>query len=176
MNQKDLHAKLLENKLVEFSVQYFGRLAKREDMPYTMCDNGRKDFDYDKVVEALARMGKIVKNESTKDIVGLSLDDQGEYTLPAVPTLDEAKIFREIQAGKKLKLEVDTIEDMLVVREEMEDKAFSVARIVRDKMLAIPNRVVLDLMSMTGRQEIVELLFGEINQSLEEISEEAPFQ
>ena len=170
-----MHARLIEDNLVTFSVQYFGRLAKSNDIPSTNLENGRRDFEYVEVVRALNALGKIGgKKEPVKTETAKSTNEK--YTLPQDPNLNEAKIFQAIQAGRKIELEVEATERSLVSREEVENKAFSIARIVRDKLLAIPTRIVLDLSSMTDRQEIIELLFLEINQALEEISEESPFQ
>ena len=92
------------------------------------------------------------------------------------PNLTTAKIYQTIYSGAKVELEVQKERGLLIYRDEVENTAFSVARVVRDKILSLPSRVAPVIADMSDKREITELLFKEINEILEEISNTEPFQ
>jgi hypothetical protein len=68
------------------------------------------------------------------------------------------------------KLEYEEKLGKLVSIEQMEVESFNAARIARDKLLSIPDRIVPLLVGKTDIHEIKEILRKEINESLENLT------
>jgi len=172
----------------EISPTHFGRLVKSGIIPVAWVEGSTNRFAYTPVVEALTKAGRMVKTIKVNDIntnvenTEETIKDKEAYLriikeeLSKSPDLTTAKIYQTIYAGKKVELEVLKERGTLVPIKEVEAKAFAIARIVRDKMLAIPTRVSPMITDMTDTREIEELLFKEVGEALEEISKETPFQ
>lgn len=155
------------------------------------------DFKNDKIsfkkaIKKLKKAQKIDKDCSKLDefasnyrktsrIEGLPLPKEGqspeeyahelEITLGEAPTLTEAKIFQTIYQGKIAQLKYETEKGRLIDRQEVEQAAFSLARQVRDHILAIPERVAGEFASITDPAEMRERLYQELITALEAIAE-----
>ena len=89
------------------------------------------------------------------------------------PTLTDANIYKTLYIGKREKLRYETDAGKLISRDEVESKAFEVARTVRDKLLTVPERLSNELASINDPHKIKELLYKEFNILLDGFSGEA---
>ncbi len=91
------------------------------------------------------------------------------------PSLNEANIFYTIYRGKLAQQKFDIEAEKLVYKEDIENKAFSAARVIRDQLLTMPEKMSAELSTMTDAVEIRELLYEEIIKSLAVIAKGTPF-
>ena len=89
------------------------------------------------------------------------------------PTLTDANIYKTIYIGKREKLRYETDAGLLISRDDVESKAFEVARTIRDKLLTVPERLSNELASIDDPHMIKELLYKEFKILLDGFSEEA---
>ena len=178
-----LHRELTANGVVTSSRPYLAKQVKEGKIPFKM-DGKKKVFDYDTVVEALSAC--VVRPEkphnakgSIKDIPppkeGQSQEDyerEIKEKLGHEPTLNDSKIFLTIYQGKLAEQKFDIEAGKLVYRDEVEQKSFAVARVLRDQILAIPERLAGEVASSTDTREIKEIMYKEINSVLEYLSSE----
>jgi hypothetical protein len=109
---------------------------------------------------------------------GQSQEDYNRLIVSAggeAPTINDANVFYTIYRGKLAQQKFDIEAEKLVYRSEVEDKAFSTARVVRDQLLSIPERVSAELAVKTDPAEIREFLYEEIIRTLSVLSTETPF-
>ena len=177
MNQSAVHRQLVEKGVVTYSRPYFAKLVKEGKIPYTEV-NGKKTFDYKKVKNSLGdsqlRVGK--PHNAKKKLDDLEPPKEGQSPedykneiateLGANPTLADSKTFLTIYQGKIAQQKFDIEASKLVYRDEVEQKAFIVARVIRDQMLTLPERLSGELASSTDPKEIKEIMYKEINEVL----------
>ncbi len=173
----ELHKKLTEDGHITSTRQYLSKLATEGKIPYTMKGK-RKNFVYKKVVASLDTFR--VKPESPanakKSLESIPPPKEGqsqeEYKqelkmeLGEAPTLADSKTFLTIFQGKIAEQKFDIEAGKLIYREEVEQKAFTVARVIRDQLLTLPERLSGELASSTDPKEIKEIMYKEINQVL----------
>ncbi|WP_353287809.1 hypothetical protein [Wolbachia endosymbiont (group B) of Gerris lacustris] len=82
----------------------------------------------------------------------------------------ETRIKNEMERGKLLEAKAKAEIGELVAVEEVKRDAFNVARVVRNNLLNIPNRVSALLASLSDTEKIHKTLTEEITNSLEELS------
>ena len=179
MTQAQLHAKLVKNGVVTFSRAYLSKLTKQGFIPYKE-DGKRKSYDYKEVVKALkeyrTRPEKPHNAKGRSDLSSIPAPKEGqtpeEYekeiadSIDKKPTLAEAKTFLTIYQGKISQQKFDVEAGKLVYRDEVEQKAFIVARTIRDQLLTLPERLAGELASMNDIIEVKELMYKEINEIL----------
>ena len=88
-----------------------------------------------------------------------------------IPRLNDSKARREHYLAEKAKLEVQTMQGDLVPAADVKTAAFKKARTVRDSMLAIPDRVIPTLISMTDTRAAHQLLTEEIRTALRSLAD-----
>jgi hypothetical protein len=123
-------------------------------------------FDLDEVYDTLRDLG-LGKSHNVSEIK----TDETEIT-----TLAQANTFKSIYQGKLPELNYRLESGELVERDKVEDTAFKVARIVRDKLLTLPERLSNELAAKTNAHEIKELLYSEIGMALEGLSENSLYE
>ncbi len=177
MTLSALHRELQKNKVVSSSRQYLSKLVGEGKIPYSEIKD-KKHFDYDDVVKALGgielRVGSPANAKKTLHDLPLKKEGQSakEYKeelvmeLGAEPTLADSKIFLTIYQGKIAQQKFDIEAGLLVYRDDVEQKAFTVMRVVRDQMLTLPERLGGELASSTDPKEIKEIMYKEINEVL----------
>ena len=162
MTQAEVLRQLKKKEGIVFSKQYLGRIVKEGKIPYTET-NGKKDFEYETVVQALKDMKQ-------------KLPDGGKYNPKnkdgSAKTINDTKIFLQEYQGKLAQQKFDVEAGKLVYRDEVEQKAFTVMRVLRDQLLAIPERITADIMASKDIREGKEVFFKELNEVLEYISDE----
>ncbi|WP_265026481.1 hypothetical protein [Wolbachia endosymbiont (group A) of Bibio marci] len=93
-------------------------------------------------------------------------EERGDNKLSTM--LLKTRIKNEMERGKLLEAKAEIGE--LISVEEVKTEAFNVARVVRNNLLNIPDRVSALLASMNDTEKIHETLTEEITNALEELS------
>lgn len=104
--------------------------------------------------------------------------DQSKATRGAKATglsYSEARLAKVRNQAELLKLSVDEKSGKLVSAEKVKKAAFDLARMTRDKLLSIPDRISPVLAAEQDQAKIASTLTAEIRQALEELSNEGPF-
>ena len=182
MNLSAVHRELVSNGIIKSSRQYFTRLVKEGKIPYDEND-GKKVFNYNNVVKALGEcISRPSMSNPSKDIHNYPTPKKGQSkedyeqevvaTLGDNPSLTDSKVFLTIYQGKLAQQKFDVEEGLLVYREDIEQKAFTVIRVLRDQILAIPERLAGDVASTTDPKEVKEIMYKEINEVLSFLSSE----
>ncbi|APR99223.1 hypothetical protein [Wolbachia endosymbiont of Folsomia candida] len=96
-------------------------------------------------------------------------DDGRKNTSELSTMLLKTRIKNEIERGKLLEAKAKAEIGELVAIEEVKRDAFNVARVVRNKLLNIPDRVSALLASMNEAEKIHEKLTKEIRTAMEEL-------
>jgi len=134
----------------------------------------RKMFIYEEVKEALFLGGygkpKQKENSNLENIPdpeeGQSKEDYIktiEDRLKKKPTLTDANILKTIYDTRTKKFDFDTKQGLHVLKSDMENTAFNASRVIRDKLLTIPERLSNELATINEPHTIKELLYKEIN-------------
>ena len=95
--------------------------------------------------------------------------EEYKMTLGEAPTITDVGIYKTLYQGKLEKMKYEKEKGLLISREEVEDKAFSVARAIRDKILSIPERMSNELASIEDPYTIKEMLYKEFMIALTEL-------
>lgn len=83
---------------------------------------------------------------------------------------ESAKTEREIYRAKITKLNYERLDGTLVPSEDVREAAFEKARLLRDQLLNIPNRIAPILAAEQDSKKSHEILTNEIRQCLETIA------
>ena len=157
-----IHEKLTEEGVITSSRPYLSKLVKEGKIPYVEI-KGKKDFKYKEVAVALQNLRqKLPNGEKFKDT-----NEDG-----SAKTINQTKIFLQEYQGKLAQQKYDIEANKLVYREEVEQKAFTVMRVLRDQLLAIPERITADIMASENIKEGKEVFFKELNEVLLYLSDE----
>lgn len=181
------HRRLIEDGHVTFTREGFDQCVRSGTIPHIVDDSNpdirpKKKFNYEETVKAIkiAGVGKPPIKPVT-EIESLPLPEEGEsledYTakLGKAPTLTEVNIFHNLYKGKLQELKFLEESGRLIEREEVENTAYKVARVIRDKITSIPERLSAELASMTDPHEIKEFLYKEFALVLETLKEGRAF-
>jgi fructose-bisphosphate aldolase class 1 len=140
-----------------FSKQYANKLVKNGTIRLI---DGKVDID-----EANAILASI-RNPSRQE------NRRGFQNVSDLSTLLlKTRIKNEMEKGKILEAKARTETGELVPVEEVKISAFNKARIVRDNLLNIPDRVASQLASISDEKKIHEVLLMEIRTVLEALAE-----
>lgn len=180
--QKQVLKKLQDNNIVTFKKASFSEAVQIGKIPFRReAGVKQKMYDYDEVKEAIIKAGigappttvqKLDKIEPPKE--GEDKQEYGERVIAELgekPTLTDANIYKTLYAGKMEKLKYERESGLLIAKSDVESKAFSVSRAIRDKILTIPERMSNELASIDDAHTIKELLYKEFNILLEGFSE-----
>ena len=153
-------------------------------------------YDFAKTIKALIKLGIMEKQKkrmptllkeinamvdeerpvSIDDIPppepGEDLEDYAARTIGKIKelTLKDAQTFYTIYRGKLSQLKYEEEANRLILKSDVEQKAFTTARTTRDQLLAIPERISGAIVSMTEVSEVKETLYDEIIRVLEDLS------
>lgn len=89
---------------------------------------------------------------------------------PGVPSYLQSRAIREAYEARLAKLEFEIKTGRLVNADEVKVMAFNVARITRDRMMNIPDRIAPILAAMSDSHEIHKLLSAAIRLACEELT------
>lgn len=84
-------------------------------------------------------------------------------------TFQQARTLREAYMARLAKLEYEEKSGRLVAADSVKNEAFRMARIVRDNLLNIPDRVSSELANESNQFKIHQRLTAEIRRALEEM-------
>ncbi len=154
MNLTDTHKKLKKEGHVTFNRSYFSQLVREGKIPFKMKDN-KKVFRYMQVLKALSDAGKIKMDDDSKE-----------------KTVTSTKLELYHWRGILAKLEHDKKAGVLLYRDEVEQKAFTVIRVLRDQLLAMPERITADIMTVHSVEDAEAIMRKELEMILEEIRAE----
>jgi hypothetical protein len=139
-----------------FSKQYANRLVKAGTIRLI---NGKVDID-----EANAILAS-TKNPSRQET------RKGTQNVSDLSTLLlKTRIKNEMEKGKILEAKARAELGELVSVEEVKTTAYNKARVVRDNLLNIPDRVASQLASLDNEKKIHEILLNEIRSVLEALA------
>lgn len=88
---------------------------------------------------------------------------------PKTATFQQARTLREAYMARLAKLEFEEKSGRLVAADAVKNEAFRVARIVRDNLLNIPDRVAGELANETNQFKVHQRLTQEIRRALEDL-------
>lgn len=142
--------------------------------------SGKKLIDMDKADQALAenldrvhnpnpepRRRGSKKKKPTPPEMKKVIDEAGLQDL----SMAEAQRLQANYKAALLKLELDQKSDLLVEKEKVREEAFEAARIVRDGIMNIPDRLSAELASCTDVHTVSMKLTDAFNEVLGDLSE-----
>ncbi len=88
---------------------------------------------------------------------------------PKTATFQQARTLREAYMARLAKLEFEEKSGKLVQVDAVKNEAFKVARVVRDNLLNIPDRVAAELANETNQFKVHQRLTQEIRRALEDM-------
>lgn len=99
--------------------------------------------------------------------------DYSQNSLPNVssgPSYQQSRAIKEAYSAKLLRLQFEKELKKLISVDEVKVVAFNAARMTRDRILNIPDRVIPQLVGKTDIFEMKEILKAELIKALEELS------
>ena len=111
-----------------------------------------------------AQVKEIKKEEEVRQ-------ETGNYNpAPLGPRYQQSRAIKEAYNAKLTRLQFERESKKLISVDEVKISAFNVARMTRDRILNIPDRVIPQLVGKTDIHEMKELLKLELVKALEELS------
>lgn len=148
------------------SRQYVHKLVKAGKLP--VADDGNLDPDICKAVLAQMRDPARTLAAQNKGLAAL-LDDEPDDAVPAT-TYNQAALIHKLAQGQMMQLQLRKEAGELVEKAEVEREGFDCSRIVRDRMMALPQEVAGELVGMTDEAQIRLYLKNKIRDALMEAS------
>lgn len=99
----------------------------------------------------------------------LELDDDGE--LRKIPAFNRSRAKKEAFNAKTAQLEYEKLAGELVEATEVKKAAYKTARIVREQIMNIPDRISSELASITDPQRVHVLLSNELRKALDTLAD-----
>ena len=182
MRQKDILIKLEAEGIVTPTKQAFSKAVKVGNIPHLKVDGLKhKLFHYEAVVDIIERTPMFgydpeAKKEPPEDKPKEDKNDisreELRERLKTNPKLSDANTLKIINQVEDQELKLAIAKGESISRALVEDTVFKGCRVVRDKLLTIPERVSNELASMTNAHEIKELLYKEQISALESFTPE----
>lgn len=198
--QKEVLKLLKKRGVATFNKSSFSEAVKRGQIPFRNEDGVyNKLYHYPDVANAIKRAGiggvviRGLRDVEPEDITqpptvqnkledlpkpksGQTKEDYGNVVVKELgsdATITDANIFKTIYSGKLEQIKYEKELGLLISREEVEDKAFTVSRAIRDKILSIPERMSNELASINDPYVIKELLYKEFGMMLDGFSKDS---
>jgi hypothetical protein len=103
--------------------------------------------------------------------VAKSEDEVNSYSpAPLGPSYQQSRAIKEAYNAKLTRLQFEKESKKLISVDEVKISAFNAARMTRDRILNIPDRVIPLLVGKTDIHEMKETLKAELTKALEELS------
>lgn len=109
-----------------------------------------------------------IKAESTLDTPDYS--QNSAPTSLTGPSYQQSRAIKEAYGAKLLRLQFEKESKKLISIDDVKVSAFNAARMTRDRILNIPDRVIPQLVGKTNIFEMKEILKAELIKALEELS------
>ena len=116
------------------------------------------------VRKAIAQ-GRITKGKNGKINPKIADKEWGQNSDPA-----QIRAIKEAYGAKLLRLQFEKESKKLISIDDVKVSAFNAARMTRDRILNIPDRVIPQLVGKTNIFEMKEILKAELIKALEELS------
>ena len=140
-----------------------GRISKKDN---GKIDPNLADKEWSKNTDP-AQIQKTEVKEPTQDSSNISTPSN---TLSVGPSYQQSRAIKEAYNAKLTRLQFEKESKKLISVDEVKISAFNAARMTRDRMLNIPDRVIPALVGKTDIFEMKEILKTEIVKALEELS------
>ena len=111
------------------------------------------------------------QHEKRNTMAGKSYKDLAEKSPELKLSFNEARTLKETYMAKLAQLDYDVKIGKLVSAEEVKNKVFQAARVTRDAILNIPDRIAGELAAETDYHRVYDLLKRELQQALEEMAD-----
>ena len=188
--QRDILIKLKKNNIANFTNPSFVGAVNKGQIPIAETKSNVKFYYYKDVKKAILKAGiggihtnrgKVFKQLDTipPPTSTTTADNYGEDVvakLKSNPTITDVNIYKAIYSGKLEQLKYEKEQNLLIKKDVVEEKAYSVARIIRDKINTIPERLSNELATMTDPHAVKELLFSEFSKLLSDFSEKELYE
>lgn len=157
----ELHRQLTKSGVISSTIQYLDKLVAQGKLPHTINKaNGKKVYKYEECVQALSEMRQFPK-EAGKTKKG------GKET----KTLTDGRIKLVYEQARLAKQKADVEEGKYILKDEVVSDVYIAVRILRDQILAIPERLAGELASNTNVAEVKEIMYRELGIALEALSD-----
>ena len=113
-----------------------------------------------------------IKAENTLDSPDYSQNSapNSQGNLIGGPSYQQSRAIKEAYGAKLLRLQFEKESKKLISIDDVKVSAFNAARMTRDRILNIPDRVIPQLVGKTNIFEMKEILKAELIKALEELS------
>ena len=116
------------------------------------------------------------KNTDPAQIKAVFTEEKPDYSQNSIPnaangpSYQQSRVIKEAYGAKLLRLQFEKESKKLISIDDVKVSAFNAARMTRDRILNIPDRVIPQLVGKTNIFEMKEILKAELNKALEELS------
>jgi hypothetical protein len=116
------------------------------------------------------------KNTDPAQIKSTFADEKPDYSQNSIPSAangpsyQQSRAIKEAYGAKLLRLQFEKESKKLISIDDVKVSAFNAARMTRDRILNIPDRVIPQLVGKTDIFEMKEILKAELIKALEELS------
>jgi predicted site-specific integrase-resolvase len=179
MNLATLHTKLREDGVILFGRPLLSKYIKEGSIPFTL-KSGKKIYDYDEVVGAIAKNitqreteQQTVTSEPTNTTVAPLLID-GE--LPNGISLIDAKTILVKRQAISVQQKIDIVNNIYILKEDVKNDMLIASRIIRDYLLLLPEKISTELVKMRDKNEIKKFLYKEIDIVLRNLSKSETYE
>lgn len=116
------------------------------------------------------------QNTDPAQIKAVFTEEKPDYSQNSIPTAangpsyQQSRAIKEAYGAKLLRLQFEKESKKLISIDDVKVSAFNAARMTRDRILNIPDRVIPQLVGKTNIFEMKEILKAELIKALEELS------
>ena len=116
------------------------------------------------------------KNTDPAQIKAEVVEEKPDYSQNSAPnsisgpSYQQSRAIKEAYGAKLLRLQFEKESKKLISTDDVKVSAFNAARMTRDRILNIPDRVIPQLVGKTDIFEMKEILKAELIKALEELS------
>ncbi len=116
------------------------------------------------------------QNTDPAQIKAVFTEEKPDYSQNSIPnsangpSYQQSRAIKEAYGAKLLRLQFEKESKKLISIDDVKVSAFNAARMTRDRILNIPDRVIPQLVGKTNIFEMKEILKAELIKALEEIS------
>lgn len=151
-----------------FSKQYANELVRDGKIP--LHDGLVNAEEADEILITLQDPGRPRRRKSQQvNGADTSLPNGSAHDLLSLH--QKAKIKKDLEQARILRLKADLEEGKLVRKEDVEAEAYEVGNQIREALLNLPTRLAPRLVGLTDEQEIEKLLIEEVTDALEALSD-----
>lgn len=111
-----------------------------------------------------------IKDVKEEVKANLAVSPSTMSNVPSGSSYQQSRAIKEIYNAKLTKLQFEKESKKLISVDDVKISAFNLARITRDRILNIPDRVIPQLVNKSDIHEMKEILKTELVKALEELS------